>query len=272
MHDFINQLIERHANAVGNIQPRVSGRFDNDGYISKKGDENESWEGSRVESFQPQPLSVTVREDQDEKEPRKTENEKDLIAPERNRTTRDNELMGEKNEPMKKQQPSISVVSDNIQQKTNQISGTKPEPAPQAERLITRLQNRYLDKIQIRESTRDANLQGDDSNHTGKKTDESLPVLREPARVTAEETGPQLIAKENQAVHIRPKPEQQANQRNAYPSSLSNKTIPQTINISIDRIEIRAQYPPQVETRVIPKKEIKGIMALDEYLEKRKSR
>jgi hypothetical protein len=51
----------------------------------------------------------------------------------------------------------------------------------------------------------------------------------------------------------------------------SATTSSQTINISIDRIEIRAQFP-QAETKVIAKKEDKNILSLDQYLESRKPR
>ena len=270
MNDFIKQLIERHADTAGNIQPRVSGRFDNDG-LSKKWIENESWDTSPVESFQPRPAFIAVGEDHEEKEPTETDIEKDSTAPKRNSTARNKELMGESNESVKKQQPSLSVVADNIQPKPNQITGTKRELTTPAEKRITGLQKRYLEKIHFTESIKEENQEGDDSNNTGKEKYETFPLLRDPVRAIEEDSRPQSFARDNQAVNIQPKPEE-ASQRTTHPSPLSNKTIPQTIHISIDRIEIRAQYPPQAETRVIPKKEIKGIMALDEYLEKRKSR
>lgn len=273
MTRFINNLINRHILPDAGIKPRMQSRFDDAGHFPETFDSNP--EESRYPDMQQEPDTTT-------------NNKQPLNDP-----GFDIKEPGQADSLHK----NIPFLSTNPSPAAPDTDNSKPVPE------INRIPDGSLSPKNIPSSTRDKKITAQDSA-TKTTTRETQPLIvpekaqehkkqrEKPGEdIIAPDTGIQYISPKKKEVdpvnkieptikpgdkkgnlyfNDTPRPKTGSESGNRLTPTLPGKTISRIVNISIDRIEIRAQVP-KTETKPVVKKEEKGILSLEQYLGQRKS-
>lgn len=268
MTSFLHHIIDRHTGSSENVKPRIQSTFDHENFFSNDPVINDREEGEETEAPKKEAnlpgieitgLTTDVRKTKKEnKIPDVIVNETVSQVTEPVQPIKPRENNSESQQESIKQTPAALLKKDTGTGENKQVSFHK--------RIISKSQKQHtegsLDKT------------GEKINEQKNKiaSPGSLPALTEINEpVNDDEIKPGAL-KDNGSTNVSPWRADFKNKTGyPLPKISSATTSSQTINISIDRIEIRAQFP-QAEPKMISKKEDKNILSLDQYIESRKPR
>jgi hypothetical protein len=265
MTNFLSHIINRHLNPVENIKPRINSRFDRESFFP--GDERTSDEQieERI-SLEKQPVKTNAATSDDSLHvSQNITGDKIPGAVYEKDTSPGTESIQPKKLPGNKiQQQSINR---SVPPEKTEAESRENKPVSVREKIISRLQTKYAERYF---DTKDEEATESNSKMITRPK-ESLPVLKEINEPPNDDNKPAMLKDKGSANSYSPMPFVNNKSEKLVPKISLAKSSSQTINISIDRIEIKAQFP-QPETKVIIKKEDRNILSLDQYLESRKSR
>jgi hypothetical protein len=271
MNSFLSKLVDRHVEADHNIKPRIRGRFDADsGFSSPIEDENPPTTETQ-ESYESSQASLTQQRKKNES-PTAIESKKDktiVTGPDKylaepsspllsDIDAEDETLTGKPIEPVK-------INTDSIHANKKPADDENSSFTP-VDRIITRWQNRYLEKNHFIKPEVEKKQPGKQDSNKPFAAETPLSFSKEPDKPALNDNN--TYTKENNEIDGSLGPVSNKSRQEYVLQKELTKTTTHSINVSIGRIEIRALLP-QVETRVIEKKEDTGILSLDKYLEQR---
>ena len=268
MTSFLDHIISRHIGSSENVKPRVQSTFDHENFFSNDPAINDRQEGEEMGSQKKQAESPVIEITGPPTDIRKNKNKiPDPILKETiSQVTEPIQLIGPRENNSESQQRSIKNTAVALLKK-DKVSGENKTMSFR-EKIISRSQKEHTEGSLNKTGEKIS----EQKNKIASSTKGSLPALTEIDEPGNDDEIKPAALKDNGSTNVSPRgPGFKNKTEYPLPKIPSAATSSQTINISIHRIEIRAQFP-QAETKMISKKEDKNILSLDQYLESRKPR